>query len=222
MGFEGVVKLSKIQVDSNLNMQNFYTIINTPPPTDPDDVARLSDLLLSKIIPDLNKNMLGYKFTNLGAPVASTDSARPDMANQKFINLAAPVAANDSARNTDLPKVTALEYVIDGGGSAISAGEKGHLVVPFACTITEVQLEADQPGSIKVDIWKDTYANFPPTDADTICGGNEPEISGAQKHKDTTLTGWIKSISVGGILAFNVDSCTTITRVTIVLKVLRT
>lgn len=110
-----------------------------------------------------------------------------------------------------------LEFVIDGGGSAITTGEKGHMVVPFNRTITEVQLEADQPGSIKVDIWKDSYANFPPTDADSICGGNEPEIAAAQKYRDAVLSGWTKVLSKGDILAYNVDSVATITRCSVVL-----
>lgn len=115
--------------------------------------------------------------------------------------------------------LTALTFIIDGGGAAIETGQRGHLVCPFSGTIQSVELEADQSGSIKVDIWKDTYANFPPTDADSICGGNEPEISTAQKYKDTTLTDWTKSVAEGDVIAFNVDSCTTITRVTITLHV---
>ncbi|MBA7691065.1 hypothetical protein ES703_99603 [subsurface metagenome] len=113
----------------------------------------------------------------------------------------------------------ALTFIIDGGGAAITTGEKGHLVAPFACTIVAVELEGDQSGSIKVDIWKDTYGNFPPTDADSICGGNEPEISGAQKDKDTTLTGWTKAVSEGDVIAFNVDSVTDIQRCTVTLHV---
>jgi len=114
-----------------------------------------------------------------------------------------------------------LTFVIDGGGSAITTGQKGHLEIPFACTIKQVTMLADQSGSIVVDIWKDTYANFPPTDADSITASAPPTISSAQKSQDSTLTGWTKSISSGDILAFNVDSCSTITRVTISLKVER-
>ena len=114
-----------------------------------------------------------------------------------------------------------LTFVIDGGGSAITTGQKGHLEIPFACTIKQVTMLADQSGSIVVDIWKDTYANFPPTDADSITASAPPTISSAQKSQDSTLTGWTKSISSGAILAFNIDSCSTITRVTISLKVER-
>lgn len=118
--------------------------------------------------------------------------------------------------------VTAIPFVIDGGGSAITTGEKGHLEIPFACTIERVTMMADQSGSIVVDIWKDTYANSPPTDADSITASAPPTISSAQKSQDSTLTGWTTSIAAGDFLAFNVDSCSTITRVTLSLKVTKT
>ena len=126
---------------------------------------------------------------------------------------------SDASSQEWADEITTLTFVIDGGGEAITTGEKGHLEVPFACTIQQVTMLADQSGSIVVDIWKDTYANFPPTDADTITASAPPTISSAQKSQDAILTGWTKAISAGNILAFNVDSCTTITRVTISLKV---
>ena len=119
-------------------------------------------------------------------------------------------------------KVCSLTIIIDGGGAAITTGEKGHLEVPFACTITKATSLADQSGSIVVDIWKDTYANFPPTNADTITSATPPTITTATKAQDSTLTDWTKTITAGDILAYNVDSCTTIERVTISLTVERT
>ncbi|MBA7592053.1 hypothetical protein ES708_34226 [subsurface metagenome] len=70
-----------------------------------------------------------------------------------------------------------------------------------------------------MDIWKDTYANFPPTNADSITSAAPPTISGAQKSEDSTLTNWVTAIAADAILAFNVDSVTDIQRVTISLKV---
>jgi len=115
-----------------------------------------------------------------------------------------------------------LTFIIDGGGSAITTGEKGHLEMPFACTITGVTMCADQSGSIVVDVWKDSYANFPPDNADSITASAPPTISTAQKSQDTTLTDWTTAISAGDILAFNVDSCSTITRVTISIRATKT
>ena len=118
--------------------------------------------------------------------------------------------------------IVTRDFIIDGGGSVIATGEHGHIVLDYNCEIEQVSLLADQSGSIKIDIWKDTYANFPPDNADSICGGNEPEIVGAQKDQDSTLTGWTTGITAGDILAFNVDSCTTIERVTVSLKLRKT
>jgi len=113
------------------------------------------------------------------------------------------------------------DFIIDGGQSVISLGEHGHMNFYSECEIEEWTLLADQPGNITIDIWKETYAGFPPTNADSICGGNEPALAGVQKNHDSVLAGWTKTINDGDKLAFNVDACVTITRVTLSLKLKR-
>lgn len=115
-----------------------------------------------------------------------------------------------------------ISAIFNGGGSAIPSSSQGDLQVPFACTITAAELLADQSGSIVVDIWKDTYANYPPTIADTITASAKPTISTATKSLDTTLTGWTTTVAAGAILRFNVDSCTSITRCILALTVTKT
>lgn len=122
--------------------------------------------------------------------------------------------------NIIISNSSAIGYVIDGGGATITTGLlKNSLRVPFGCTINSVTLLADQSGSIVVDIWKDTYANYPPTVADSICGSAKPTLSSAIKSEDTTLTGWTTSIADGDTLRFYVDSATTVQNVTLILKV---
>lgn len=112
-----------------------------------------------------------------------------------------------------------IQIVIDGGGTEITDGIKGDFMMPYAATISKVTALADQSGSIVVDVWNDTYANYPPTDADTITASAPITISSATKSQDSTLTGWDTALAAGDILRFNVDSCTTITRVTINIEV---
>lgn len=117
-------------------------------------------------------------------------------------------------------KTTNLPFIIDGGGTTITTGLKGDLgPIDFACTINQVTLLADQSGSIVIDIWKDTYANYPPVVGDSITASAKPTISTATKSQDATLTGWTTSIAAGDILRFNVDSVSSIQRVTLMLKV---
>lgn len=112
-----------------------------------------------------------------------------------------------------------IRLVVDGGGSAITTGVKGDIEIPYACTITAVRIFADQTGSIVFDLWKDTYANFPPLVGDSITAAAKPTISSATKSQDSTLTGWTTSVTAGDIIRFNVDSCTSITRATISLTI---
>jgi hypothetical protein len=114
-----------------------------------------------------------------------------------------------------------IEFIIDGGGSAITTGVKGDVEITFPCYIKSVRLAADQTGSIVIDIWKDTYANLLPTVADTITASAKPTLSTALKAEDLTLTGWTRMFNAGDWLRFNVDSITTVERVTISLTVAR-
>ncbi len=132
-------------------------------------------------------------------------------------------AVDDAMLNTtDDAMLVGLEFIIDGGGSVITTGVKGYLEIPFNCTIERVTLLADQSGSIVVDIWKDTYANYPPIDANSVTSSTPPTITTTFKSQDTTLTSWTVTLTKGDTLRFNVDSITDIQRVTLSLKVDKT
>ena len=114
--------------------------------------------------------------------------------------------------------MAAIEFVIDGGGSVITAGSKGFLEVPFACTITAFTAVANTTGSITVDIKKCTYAAFPTT-ASIISGGTT--ITAGVSTQNTILTNWATGTSAGSILEFYASGCTNFTRVTASLKVVK-
>jgi hypothetical protein len=101
---------------------------------------------------------------------------------------------------------------IDGGGSSLTIGEKGYLIVPYNGTITGWSLIADQPGDCVIDVWK-TSGGTIPTVSDTITGTEKPTLSSQQINSDLTLTSWTTGVNVGDVVAFNIDSVSTITRV---------
>jgi hypothetical protein len=115
----------------------------------------------------------------------------------------------------------AMQFVFYEGGTVLTTGVKFDFEVPYDCTVVGVDLYADQSGSIVLDLWKDTYANFPPTVADTVTASAKPTLSSASKSQDLTLTGWTTSFSKGDICRWNIDSVSTITRLTAVLRVIR-
>ena len=101
-------------------------------------------------------------------------------------------------------------FIINGGGSAITTGEQQWIRAANSFTIGGMEITGDQSGSCVVDIWKDTYANYPPTVADTITASAKPTLSTAIKNQDTTLTGWTTTVTAGDYLMLNVDSCATV------------
>jgi len=109
----------------------------------------------------------------------------------------------------------------DGGGSALTAGAVRYVLVPYAHTITANYMLADQSGSAVVDVWRDTYANYPPTVADSITASAKPTLSSAIKSTDSTLTGWSTSGAADTIYAFKLDSVSTIQVLTVQLVVTR-
>jgi hypothetical protein len=138
---------------------------------------------------------------------------------------ASAAPAWDTVAVGDLPataREVSLPYIIGDGVNVITTGVKGYIEVPFACSIIAARLLGDASGSIVIDIWKDTYANLPPTVGDTITASAKPTLSSAQKSQDTTLTGWTTSITAGDWLGFNVDSVTTLKLVTLALTLRRT
>jgi hypothetical protein len=123
---------------------------------------------------------------------------------------------------SDALKEGTLTYIIDGGGAVITTGLKDFVEVPYNCTVLGWTIVGDVSGSIVVDIWKDTYANFPPVVGDSIAGTEKPTLSSAQKNQDLSITTWTTTtLTKGDWLAFNVDSVATVKKVTISLRVIK-
>lgn len=103
------------------------------------------------------------------------------------------------------------------------------LEVPYDMTLLECELVAkpitgQSTGSIVLDFYVDTYANWPPTGADSIVGaGTKPTISDALKSNDANLSDYTRvALTKGEKLVPYVVSCTNLYAVQFKFKVLRT
>lgn len=114
-----------------------------------------------------------------------------------------------------------LTITKDNLGTVLPTGILGDISIPVDCTLTSWTLLADQSGSIVVDVWKDTLANYPPTVADTITASAKPTITTATNATDSTLTGWTTACTAGDTLRFKIDSVTSITRIAIFITAKR-
>jgi hypothetical protein len=140
-------------------------------------------------------------------------------------------------RQRDRGAVTAAIAARGGVAVVPLTGDNGVLVIVLYPLLVGVQLDlpinfsghwtgwtilADLAGSsIVIDLWKDTYANYPPTVAGTITGTSKPTLAVAQKNQDMLIPGWITQFVAGDILRVNVDSMAVLTRVTLGLNWVR-
>lgn len=140
-------------------------------------------------------------------------------ANQTFTgtNTFSTWLAGNGGGLTNLP-VRSVGITIDGGGSAVTTGTKGYIEVPYACTILSATMLADQNGGCGINVWRTNSTGFPPTAVGKISGAATPVLTATNWMRDSTLTGWTKTLAAGDILGFNVESNATITRITLQLK----
>ena len=95
------------------------------------------------------------------------------------------------------PNTIQLTFGWDGAGVALVAGQTVRGTAMTAMTITDATVLSDLAGNCTIDIWKDTYANYPPDIADSIVGGSPPALVASDKSVDSALTGWTTSVAAG-------------------------
>jgi hypothetical protein len=125
--------------------------------------------------------------------------------------------------------ITAVEFIAAGNtGYRLNTGLAGYLVAPYGGLIRSVTLLADTTGTIVINIWKCSNAQFDagithPVAGDTICGSTPPTITSGVKSLNTSLAGWTTAFSGGDVFAFYVDSTSgTISQITLSISVTKT
>ncbi len=116
-----------------------------------------------------------------------------------------------------------IEMLLDGGGTVLPVTMVRVTHVDFACKIMVGTLDADQSGSIEIDVWVAPRSDSSqPTVANSITGSAPLKIISNWSSQDSTLTGWSQLIPANSSIAFNINSVTAHTWVNICLGVLRT
>lgn len=99
-----------------------------------------------------------------------------------------------------------LAYSIGDGVTVITTGNKFGFRVAFAGTLTAKYMASDVTTTTFLDVWAST--SYPPTNANSIAGGNEIAISAATLSTDASMSSWTTAFAAGTWFFFNVDSNT--------------
>jgi hypothetical protein len=104
----------------------------------------------------------------------------------------------------------------DGQGGVVSVGKTDWVSIPYNCTITGWEIYGDTIGSCEIDIWKSTYATFPPT-APGIAGSEKPTLALARTNRDVSLSPAWATVTAGDCIMFYVESCSILTKINLIV-----
>jgi hypothetical protein len=99
---------------------------------------------------------------------------------------------------------------VDGSGGVITAGIKGYVQIPYACTINSWRITTNTTanGTISFDIYRATSGIIPT--ASIIGGGTKPSLTSfgsTQTTASASLGTWTSTaLAANDMLAFNVES----------------
>jgi hypothetical protein len=104
--------------------------------------------------------------------------------------------------NESVGSPTAVEIIVDGGGSIISSGQKGQIYIPYGIKITSWSVMADQSGSITYDVWRNNAA-VPTSSLSIVGAGNMPYLT-SQQFNSSSPVGWTSTtLNSGDYIAIN-------------------
>jgi len=118
---------------------------------------------------------------------------------------------------------SAIQFIMDGAGSPLTAGMTIDIYCPFNFTILRNVVLADQSAAAQFDVRSKAYSGFPPAGGQSIVASAPPALSAAIKSKDSTLTGWTTAVPADNTLQAYLTSVDgVITRLTLTLYIQKT
>jgi len=175
--------------------------------------------LNSYIVSSYNHANSGFIQTNAAFNISNSAAIAANT--PSHVANSAAIYANGAFAKANAASIRSLNFIIDGGGSVITTGSKGNVMIDFSGTIDGWAILGDASGSITVDVSKSTYATFPTF---TASSGTSPSLSSQQKNQRIGInwTGFT-TVSANDIIRFAVSGTpATVTTVTVALRITTT
>ena len=111
----------------------------------------------------------------------------------------------------------------NNGASAITACDQ-EISLPVDGTIIAWTVLADKTANISIDLWVDSYANYPPTVDDSICNSSYVTLSSANKNMDSIeiesapILNWVRAFDAGSTMIAHIRSVSLASRITLIIE----
>ena len=176
--------------------------------TDTTNVTSAGALMDSELASIANVKALDQSVVSGASPTFGTANFT-DASNKRFMTDA------QESKLDGITQVDTFGVVVDGAGSIVTVGPKGHRFIPYACTITNVVLVGDTSGTADFHVYRDS--NF--TLSGTTLGGIS--LGGGQTL--ASITGFTTGLVENDMLEFKITgSPENITRLSLFIEVEKT
>ncbi len=115
-------------------------------------------------------------------------------------------------------RIGSFGITIDGSTASPTNGVKGYVTIPYDCVITGWDIIGNTTGNCVIDVWRSSVI---PTPSDSITGTEKPTLTTQQMGRDDNLTTWNTVVNKNDIITFNLESSSIVTRITLIIKVLK-
>jgi hypothetical protein len=116
-------------------------------------------------------------------------------------------------------RIGSCGVTFDGQGGTIANGKTAYVQVPYAGTITAWYIVGNVLGSCTVTVFKDTFANFPPTSPTDNIFVTQPALASAQT---ASATGLSVAVTAGDWIGFTISGVTILSWVNLTLSITKT
>lgn len=110
-----------------------------------------------------------------------------------------------------------INFLIDGGGAAITTGNKPYLQIPRLISIIGWTLLADISDSMTIDVLKNSYVNFPVA-VSMVGAGTKPYLSSQLANTGNVLDWSTATLNAGDFLLIDITVASTITKASLILN----
>jgi hypothetical protein len=200
---------------SNVNVELFAEGPVAPHPGVPSSILTVTQqagILAGTGITAINS--LTGAVQTMGVGTGGTDFAIDSTGAAHTFNLPTASAANRGAlSNTDWTrfdsfKTQTIGVTVDGSGGVVTAGQKGYVRIPYACTITSWSILTGNAGTGATVTFDILRANNAIPSVSLVGGGTKPFLtSNTAQIASAAPAGWTSvTLAANDILGFNVES----------------
>jgi len=118
--------------------------------------------------------------------------------------------------NFNVVNPTAVQFLVDGGGAAITAGSIMDFSIPMGLTVDRWEVYGAEASSVQFEVYAVSYAGFPAGSVDSINSGSPMNTASARTGQDTNPSAF-SALTQGNVATLHATAVSAVTKATVAM-----